>query len=92
MRTPVEDPGVEICVESSVLHIELNRPKQKNALHGVAVEAIVDALEGASTEDSLRAVRISGRGGNFCSGADWVAPSSDRTERSRTVRTKPRTR
>ncbi len=84
MTTPAAGPGVEIGIEGSVLRIELNRPKQKNALDVEAVTTLVDALEAASTDDSLRAVRISGRGGNFCSGADWVASNSDPTERPRT--------
>jgi len=84
MTTSVERPGVEISIDHSVLHIELNRPRQKNALNVEAVGIIVDALERASTDDTLRAVRISGRGGNFCSGADWVASNSNRDERPRT--------
>jgi 2-(1,2-epoxy-1,2-dihydrophenyl)acetyl-CoA isomerase len=84
MTTRVQRPGVEISIHNSVLRIELNRPKQKNALDSVAVEIIVNALENASTDDTLRAVHISGRAGNFCSGADWVASNSDRNERPRT--------
>jgi 2-(1,2-epoxy-1,2-dihydrophenyl)acetyl-CoA isomerase len=85
MTTPVEGPGVEVGIEDAVLRIELNRPTQKNALDLPAVAAVVDALEAASTDDSLRAVRISGRGGTFCSGADWVAANPDRSERPRTA-------
>ncbi len=84
MTTSVERPGVEIRIESSVLHIELNRPHRKNALDSDAVEIIVDSLERASTDDTLRAIRISGRGEDFCSGADWVSSNSSQDERPRT--------
>ncbi len=84
MTTPVEHPGVEISIHSSVLRIELDRPQQRNALDSAAVGIIVDALENASTDDTLRAVLLSGRGDDFCSGADWVASNSDRKERPRT--------
>jgi 2-(1,2-epoxy-1,2-dihydrophenyl)acetyl-CoA isomerase len=91
MTTPVGPPGVDISIHSSVLRIELNRPKQKNALDSLAVGMIVDALEKASTDDTLRAVRISGRGDDFCSGADWVASNSDGKERPRTGSVQRRT-
>ncbi len=84
MTTGVEGPGVEISTHHSVLRVELNRPTQKNALDSAAVAIIVEGLEQASTDDTLRAVHISGRGDNFCSGADWVASNSDRNERPRT--------
>src|ERR1019366_2484766 len=84
MTVPVEGPGVEISVQDQILHLELNRPKRRNALDSEAVRTIVDALEAASTDDGLRAILISGRGENFCSGADWVASNSDTDQRPRT--------
>src|SRR3546814_19393319 len=37
---------------------------------------MVEALEAASTDDSLRAVVIRSTGEHFCSGADWVGSNS----------------
>ncbi len=46
------------------------------------VEALVDALTDAATDDSLRAIHIRGGGTDFCAGVDWVATNSG--ERPRT--------
>ena len=83
MTTPVEGSGVETTVGDHVLRVELNRPERQNALNREAVGTLVDVLEDASTDDGLRAIFISGRGDNFCSGADWVAANSDHDQRPR---------
>ena len=41
------------------------------------VRTIVEALEAAATDDSLRAVLLSSSGTDFCSGSDWVASNAD---------------
>ena len=40
------------------------------------IDAFVDALTDAATDDSLRAIHITGRRSDFCAGADWVATNS----------------
>jgi 2-(1,2-epoxy-1,2-dihydrophenyl)acetyl-CoA isomerase len=40
------------------------------------IEAFVDLLTDAATDDSLRAIHISGAGSDFCAGADWVATNA----------------
>ena len=40
------------------------------------IEAFVDLLTAAATDDSLRAIHIRGAGSDFCAGADWVATNS----------------
>jgi 2-(1,2-epoxy-1,2-dihydrophenyl)acetyl-CoA isomerase len=76
------DP-VLTTVEDGVLRIVLNRPERRNSLDGVAVRAVVTALEAAATDDALRAIVLTGAGEHFCSGADWVA-SNAAGERPRT--------
>ena len=78
MTTPVEAHGRGDQVLDSVLRIELNRPKQKNAL---------DVRRGRrSWSMPSRRHRRTTRCGpsaspagvaDFCSGADWVASNSD---------------
>ena len=84
MTSPADGPGVVITTRDHVLHVELNRPERKNALDTAAVRNMVTTLESASTDDALRAIVISGRGADFCSGADWVASNSERDHRPRT--------
>ena len=45
-----------IDAADGVLRIRLDRPERKNALDVAAIARIVDALEDAATDDSLRAV------------------------------------
>src|SRR3954452_6878351 len=40
------------------------------------IDALVDLLTDAATDDSLRAIHIRGAGSDFCAGADWVATNS----------------
>lgn len=40
------------------------------------IDALVDTLTAAASDDSLRAVHLSGAGSNFCAGVDWVASNT----------------
>lgn len=48
------------------------------------IEKFVAILTDAAVDDSLRAIHIHGAGGDFCSGADWVATNSSSDQRPRT--------
>lgn len=76
--------GVDVTRADGVLHIVLDRPERKNALDSPAVTRIVRALEAAAVDDALRVVVIRGTGGDFCTGADWVARNAGSGERPRT--------
>ena len=77
---------MSVTVEAidGVLHVTWERPRQKNALDVVSIRAILDALERAATDDSLRVVLLKGAGDNFCSGADWLATNAPSGQRPRT--------
>jgi 2-(1,2-epoxy-1,2-dihydrophenyl)acetyl-CoA isomerase len=83
--------GVGIGIEGGVLHIRLDRPERKNALHLDAVARIVDALEQASLDDALRAVLLRSSGADFCAGSDWVASNTGGGPRPRTGSVQRRT-
>jgi len=68
--------GLEITTEGGVLRLTIDRPERKNSLPQDAVRELVEALEAAATDDGLRVVLLSGRGDDFCSGADWVATNA----------------
>jgi len=69
--------GVRVTSQDGVLELVLDRPERRNALDPVAISTMVDALEVASTDDSLRVVVLRSSGDSFCSGADWVATNRD---------------
>lgn len=70
-----DDIGVEAA--EGVLRITIDRPSRKGSLDPAAVRRIIEALESAATDESLRVVRLASAGDDFCSGADWVATNRD---------------
>jgi 2-(1,2-epoxy-1,2-dihydrophenyl)acetyl-CoA isomerase len=70
------DGSVTASRDGDVLRLTLDRPSRRNALSHAMIDAFVDVLTNAATDDSLRAVHIRGAGSDFCAGADWVATNS----------------
>jgi 2-(1,2-epoxy-1,2-dihydrophenyl)acetyl-CoA isomerase len=68
--------GIEVESRDGVLRVLLDRPARKNSLDPVAVRRIIEVLEAAATDDTLRVVLLASRGPDFCAGADWVAANS----------------
>jgi len=57
-------------VENRVGHVTLNRPERKNPLTFESYAELRDLFRNLSEVDDVRAVVVSGAGGNFCSGGD----------------------
>ena len=55
-----------------VAHLKLNRPAKKNALSLEMFTALPEAVEALAEDRSVRALVISGAGGDFCSGMDMA--------------------
>lgn len=53
-----------------VATIRLDRPERRNAMSLAMIEEIVDALDAAETDDSLRAIVVTGNGDAFSAGWD----------------------
>jgi 2-(1,2-epoxy-1,2-dihydrophenyl)acetyl-CoA isomerase len=79
----VSDVPVRFSTVDGILRITLDRASHKNSLTPVSVRAIVEALEEAAVDDSLRAVLLGASGPDFCSGADIVASNPEGGERPR---------
>jgi 2-(1,2-epoxy-1,2-dihydrophenyl)acetyl-CoA isomerase len=79
----VSDVSVRLAAADGILRITLDRPSHKNSLTPASVRAIVEALEGAAADDSLRAIWLGSSGADFCSGADVVAANAEGGERPR---------
>jgi enoyl-CoA hydratase/carnithine racemase len=51
--------------------VTINRPEQRNALNPAVIEGLLETLERAATDDSVRSVVLTGAGDRaFCAGAD----------------------
>ena len=64
------DQVLVYTVDNGVAMLTLNRPEKRNALNGALVESLKEALDRAAADDAVRVVAITGRGKDFCSGAD----------------------
>ncbi|HUP91552.1 MAG TPA: enoyl-CoA hydratase/isomerase family protein [Solimonas sp.] len=63
-------PAVMIEREGDRLSLALNRPASRNAMSVEMRDALVEALELALADDSIRSLRISGRGKCFSTGGE----------------------
>jgi len=70
------DGVVSTSRDGSILHIVLDRTGRRNALSHSMIDTLNSVLVSAASDDSLRAVHISGAGSDFCAGVDWVGSNS----------------
>ena len=83
-ENPAPD-NTELLIErdDAIVRIRFNRPTHRNALSNAMVRQLVRTFEEAAVDDTVRAISISSEGGNFCSGADWVATNTAGAPRPR---------
>jgi methylglutaconyl-CoA hydratase len=62
--------AVIFAVAGGVARITLNRPEKRNALNDALIAALKNALGQADSDESVRAVILTGAGADFCAGAD----------------------
>jgi len=53
-----------------IAHVQLNRPKRRNALTGPLADQLGDAIETLNADDAVTVLVLGGTGGAFCSGLD----------------------
>lgn len=70
------DGAVRTSRDGATLRITLDRPARRNSLDHAMIDQLVAVLTDAATDDTLRAIGITGAGEDFCSGADWVATNN----------------
>lgn len=70
------DGSVTAVRDGAILRITLDRPQRRNSLSRPMVDSLVRLLTDAATDDTLRAIGITGAGGHFCTGADWVSTNA----------------
>jgi enoyl-CoA hydratase/carnithine racemase len=61
---------VRLSVEGAVTTITLNRPERKNPLTFESYAELANIFRAAARDKSIKAIVITGAGGNFCSGGD----------------------
>jgi len=63
-----------VHLQKSVAHIEFNRPEYNNSYNSLFAKELIKVLSEIYKTSNIRIILISGRGTNFCSGADlsWM--------------------
>lgn len=64
------DSIIEVSIKQHVAHVQFCRADKMNALNKDMITALIDTAQQIKQDRSVRAVVISGRGGNFCAGLD----------------------
>ncbi len=57
-------------LQNGVLHLILNRPEKKNALTSAMYSSLVEAMQRADSDDSIRVLVLRGNGDSFTAGND----------------------
>ncbi|MDA8048660.1 MAG: enoyl-CoA hydratase-related protein [Rhodospirillales bacterium] len=76
-------PELPVSREGEIAVVTFNRPKVRNALDRAMWEALAEAMEGLSGDESLRSVVLRGTGGTFSAGADIRTFAEERGTRAR---------
>lgn len=72
--------GLRAQQEGPVLALTLDRADKRNAVNDVMLDAMIEHLAAAGTDESVRVIRIDGDGDDFCAGSDLIA-NNQKSER-----------
>ncbi|MEO8859611.1 MAG: enoyl-CoA hydratase/isomerase family protein [Burkholderiaceae bacterium] len=62
--------GVEVEVHDNVVVVAYNRPERRNAMSPESGQAVAEVLDHYLSEENVRVIVMTGRGGHFCAGGD----------------------
>ena len=76
-----ENEPVVTTISKGIARIALNRPQKSNALNGVFVADIRQALKNLLSDSAARVVLIEGHGEHFCAGGDihWMQEMAEKS-------------
>lgn len=66
----MRDSPIDYAVNIHIAHISLNRPAVRNAVNPEVLDRLTAALHKARTDESVKAVCLTGAGKSFCAGGD----------------------
>jgi 2-(1,2-epoxy-1,2-dihydrophenyl)acetyl-CoA isomerase len=67
---PEPPEGLAVEHDGAVLRLRLDRPARRNALTDEMVLALIETIEAAGSDESVRVIALSATGDDFCSGFD----------------------
>ena len=83
-------PGLRAELDGSVLALTFDRADRRNAVNDVMLDALIDHLAAAGTDESVRVIRIDAEGPDFCAGADLIANNAKSERKPRVGSTQRR--
>lgn len=63
---------LEVTREDGILRLHLHKPAKRNALDDDMVAMLIDEVDGAGRDESVRSILLTAEGDHFCSGFDLV--------------------
>jgi 2-(1,2-epoxy-1,2-dihydrophenyl)acetyl-CoA isomerase len=75
--------GLVVTLDDTVLRLELDRPKKRNAIDDTMTQGLIDAIDSAGRDEAVRVIVLRASGDNFCGGADIVSRNATSGERPR---------
>jgi 2-(1,2-epoxy-1,2-dihydrophenyl)acetyl-CoA isomerase len=75
--------GLVVSQDGGVLRLELHRPDKRNAIDDSMMRGLIETIEAAGRDESVRVIVLSGAGDHFCGGADIVARNAAGGDRPR---------
>jgi 2-(1,2-epoxy-1,2-dihydrophenyl)acetyl-CoA isomerase len=88
---PPPPEGLVVERAAPVLRLRLDRPERRNAVTDEMVLALIETMEAAGSDESIRVIVLSGTGEHFCSGFD-LGQRGGEEEKPRTGSTQRRMR
>ncbi len=67
---PTPPDGLVVEADGPVLRLRLDRPDRRNAVTDDMVLALIETIEAAGSDETVRVIALSGTGDHFCSGFD----------------------
>lgn len=77
---PAPVDGLVVEHDGAVLRLRFDRPARRNALTDDVVLALIEAIEAAGSDESVRVVALGANGDHFCSGFDLSLRGGDDTK------------
>ncbi|MFC3964495.1 enoyl-CoA hydratase-related protein [Nocardia jiangsuensis] len=69
--------GFSAVRDGTILRVTITKPKRKNAIDFDTMVALGDTFVAAAADRSVRAIVLTGEGGDFCTGADLSASGAE---------------
>jgi 2-(1,2-epoxy-1,2-dihydrophenyl)acetyl-CoA isomerase len=77
---------INASLDAGVLRLQLDRPDKRNAIDDAMMRALIEAFEGAGTDEQIRVIVLEGAGEHFCGGFDIVGRNAgDRRPRAGSI-------